>query len=363
MGILQPIWNGAFVYQEPVCFSADRDGKPTGGTLLYRPDEILSVTSFDGSVFYRPEKDYILQGRRLLRTEASRIPYLERSVYGKPFTGAPEAAWFRLPGGEEYIAVVTDIYRWQVLVTYTHREPWPEFQPETCGRSLSGSMERLRAGGDFHLTFYGDSITAGWEASGCNERVVDVETLREYHASIWHAPYQPAWAELVTNALQARYPQSNILKTNRAAGGSTVRWGAEHAEELLSPSRPDLIVMGFGMNNMQESAEDCRDAILSIIHTVRRAQPDCEFVLVSPMIPNPEIAGFQNNQLPAQQAALYQIASSLEGVCVAPVHSVFQAMAARGKHYLELSGNCINHPNDFSVRIYAQTVLRTLGVL
>ena len=113
---------------------------------------------------------------------------------------------------------------------------------------------------------------------------------------------------------------------------------------------------------MQESAEDYRRAILSIIRTIRKECPDCEFVLVSPMIPNPEIKGFQNNQLPAQQDVLYQIAAELEGVCIAPVHSVFREMTARGKHYLELTGNCINHPNDFSVRVYAQTVLRTLGV-
>lgn len=52
MRFLQPIWDGSFVYQEPICFSADKDGCPIGGALLYQPEEILSVTSFDGSVLY-----------------------------------------------------------------------------------------------------------------------------------------------------------------------------------------------------------------------------------------------------------------------------------------------------------------------
>ena len=81
-------------------------------------------------------------------------------------------------------------------------------------------------------------------------------TLGEYHVSLWHAPYQPAWAELVTNALQARYPQSNVIKTNRAAGGSTVQWGVEHAAELVPPCKPDLIMLGFGMNSMQENEDE-----------------------------------------------------------------------------------------------------------
>lgn len=360
MGILQPVWNGTFVYQEPVCFSVDRSGQPIGGTLLYFPEEILSVTSFDGSAFYQPEKDYVVMGRKLLRTESSRIPYLERDTYCKPFTGVPETAWVRLPGGREYMEVVSDVYRWQTLVTYTHKSSWNGFRPESGFGQLSLSAEKLRAGGDFRLVFYGDSITAGWEASGCNEDAIDMVTLKNYHVSLWHAPYQPAWAELVTNELQSRYPQSNIIKTNCAAGGANMQWGVQHAEELVNPHMPDLVVLGFGMNSMQETAGDYRESILAMIHTVRGTCPGCEFVLVSPMIPNPEILSFQNNQLPAQQAALYEIAANMRGVCVAPVHSVFQELIARGKHYLELTGNCINHPNDFSVRIYAQTVLRTL---
>ena len=79
------------------------------------------------------------------------------------------------------------------------------------------------------------------------------------------------------------------------------------------------------------------------------------------MIPNPEIRSFQHNQLPAQQDALYQIAAESEGICVAPAHSMFRELVAHKKHYLELTGNCINHPNDFSIRIYAQTILSILG--
>ena len=79
------------------------------------------------------------------------------------------------------------------------------------------------------------------------------------------------------------------------------------------------------------------------------------------MIPNPEINGFRKNHLVEQENALYQIEAETSGICVAPVHSVFCELTTRGKHYLELTGNCINHPNDFSVRIYAQTVLQTLG--
>ena len=117
MGILTRIWEGNFVYQEPICFSEDAEGHIAGGQLLYQPEHILSVTSFDGSVFYEEGTDYIREDSRLILTEHSRIPILSRDIYCKPFTGVPETAWVRLPDGEHYMEVVSDVYRWQILVT------------------------------------------------------------------------------------------------------------------------------------------------------------------------------------------------------------------------------------------------------
>ena len=87
MGILTRIWKGNFVYQEPICFSEDAEGHIAGGQLLYQPEHILSVTSFDGSVFYEEGTDYIREDSRLILTEHSRIPILSRDIYCKPSTG------------------------------------------------------------------------------------------------------------------------------------------------------------------------------------------------------------------------------------------------------------------------------------
>ena len=116
------------------------------------------------------------------------------------------------------------------------------------------------------------------------------------------------------------------------------------------------------MNSMQDSPEQYNHQISGIINTIRSRNPECGFILVSPMIPNPEIAGFQNNKLRAHEQELFRISNELPNVAVAPVHSLFLDLQRIGKNYLELTGNIINHPNDFSVRIYAQTILSTLGL-
>ena len=240
----------------------------------------MSVTSFDGSVFYEEGTDYIREDSRLILTEHSRIPILSRDIYCKPFTGVPETAWVRLPDGEHYMEVVSDVYRWQILVTYTHKTVWDSFSPVDSSSLLPQSMQKLQNGGDFHLVFYGDSITAGWEASGCNESAIDMVTLEDYHVTLWHAPYQPAWAELVSNSLQHRYTAKIYYKKRIGLPEAHRTVGVKMQKNWYVPAIRMLVILGFGMNSMQEPAEIYKTAILSIVQTIRSEHPDCEFLLV-----------------------------------------------------------------------------------
>ena len=360
MDILDKIWSGNTVYQEPVCFTTDEVGMPLGGKLLYPPAQILSVASYDDAALYQQQRDYALDPRGIRRTEDSRIPFLPREVYCRPYTGRPETAWVRLPGGVSYMEVVGEIYRWQTLITYRHAGEWNGPKPASQLSRLPRTARLLREGGRLNLVFYGDSITAGWEASGCDEHAVDMVDLSEYHVLIRRPPGMPAWAQLVTEALARRYPRCSVQKINRAAGGSTTGWGAKNAARLVSSCVPDLVVLAFGMNSMQDPPEQYRAEIEGILFAIRRERPQCEFLLVSPMIPNPEIAGFQNNQLCRQQAELERLCESCSGVGLVKVHDLFCYLLQQGKTYWELTGNCINHPNDFSIRLYAQCVLAAL---
>ena len=79
------------------------------------------------------------------------------------------------------------------------------------------------------------------------------------------------------------------------------------------------------------------------------------------MSANREMLAFENHTVVQQENMLREIAASLQGVAVAPVNEGFRTLEKRGKTYWELTGNCINHPNDFSIRIYAQTLLAAMG--
>ena len=78
------------------------------------------------------------------------------------------------------------------------------------------------------------------------------------------------------------------------------------------------------------------------------------------MLPNTDTVTFRKHKLAAQEEALYQVQRELDGIGVVPVHSLFAAMADKGKKFVDYISNNINHPNDFAVRVYAQAVLAAL---
>lgn len=67
------------------------------------------------------------------------------------------------------------------------------------------------------------------------------------------------------------------------------KWGAGQASMLVSPEKPDVVVVGFGMNDgaSHVSAEDFKNQISSIIKTVKSDNPLTEFILIAPMLDNP----------------------------------------------------------------------------
>ena len=89
--------------------------------------------------------------------------------------------------------------------------------------------------------------------------------------------------------------------------------------------------------------------------TARTANPDVEFILVSPILANPDtyFNGTQSKYLPA----LLELET--EGTCVADLTSIHTYLLQK-KTYTDMTGNNVNHPNDFLIRFYAQVLEATL---
>lgn len=335
---IAPYWEGCITYHESVMFVGD-DGAP----LMYAPEHVLSVRSSDLKTEYVEGVDYEIKDGKIYRLKDSAMPSFtwdefypkskETSVSGNAFAGSKKPYVFFAEG--------TYFHTKQVFVTYTHQENSSFFVP-TRSTKLTSFEQKLKKGESVNLVFYGDSITAGGNASGRNGGV---------------APFTPIWAEIVRDALVAKYPSAKLNYTNTAVGGKETVWAIEELEARVNAYKPDLLVLAFGMNDGGKTTAQFIANIKTIVDRVLAANPDCEIALIATMLPHAETTYFKNQDL--QEAALYELAKSYKNVDVIPMTSV-HASVLGVKRYFDMTGNNVNHAGDFLVRIYAQTILETI---
>ena len=81
-------------------------------------------------------------------------------------------------------------------------------------------------------------------------------------------------------------------------------------------------------------------------------------MLVSGMIANPE-TGFYNKDYEAYQEALAELTEEYENVGLSTTLNTVLSVYEH-KRFYDCTANNVNHPNDFMMRIYAQTLLYSL---
>lgn len=374
---MTPLFTGHEVANETVMFLDYGQTK----TLLYKVDTILSVTSYDGTIVYVEGKDYELRDGQLYLPEGSAIPCITSERY----YNAPGSIIQTMHDGKAVPTywgegrLMTD---WQVCVNYTHSDDWTGYAIPTAIDQYQGLINKLKAGEDVTIFFYGDSITVGANSSFFTG----------------YAPYQQSFPLLLVKALadlfdyrvtyiDTRAALSNsgpmggvpstdyvpvenykgtITYVNTAVGG----WDSvtafnnynKHVGDYLSQYGCDLFVYGYGMNDAANAPRAVSANAKKVLNKVAEAAPGVQLMIISTMVPNPDGIGWYGNQ-PKQEPELIKLAADYvtRGIpcAVAPVTSVSLSVLEH-KDFMDYTGNNINHPNDFFTRVYLQTLFQTL---
>ena len=369
--LMQPIFAGNTVKNETVMFLEKGDVK----TLLYPIDTIVSVTSYDGTVVYEEGKDYELVDGKIKVLENSSIPCITLAKYytdpghsiklNTYYNGSAVRTYW----GEDMMD------EWQVNVNYTHSSEWNGFKQKSQSDVFDSFIKKLMNGDDVTVIFYGDSITYGGNASWVNG----------------YAPYQHSYAMLFVEALAdlfeytVHYEKVNfaniapvpkedyvsgtrgtITYVNTSVGGWTSATGKDnshfYAKVQAKTFGCDLLVLGFGMNDRGVALENTKSNIKAIVDNVLTEAPNTGVVFMATMVPNPEGIGWlngQDKQINALKELTTQYLSNDVACGVCDMTSMSLSVLQR-KNFRDYSGNNINHPNDFFMRVYAQTLLQTV---
>ncbi len=282
--------------------------------------------SREGAVTFEENYDYVVdyEAGTIARTEGSRIPDFKSNVlYGQKNFDHSKFPGF---GNTPHF----------VFVDYRSRDWQPLVEPKDQSALLPRTKEKLEAGESIKLIAYGDSITAGGDATAVSLR------------------FQQRYADY----LRAKFGRAEIVVENGATGGDSTVNGLARLEEKVLTRDPDLVIIGFGMNDHNKNGvppEKFEENLVTIGTRIREAT-GAELILFSTFPPNDDWM-HSSHRMDAYAAATERAAARL-GCAYVDVYGVWMRVLER-KDPPSLLGNNINHPNDFGHWIYSEVLANT----
>ena len=354
---VRPFWKGDTVLGESVFVLENALGELRPFRLAFPIRRVISVRSGDLRTTYREGADYRVNeyGELEIVREGS-IPRLLWNDHR--FSEFDASRDDRMASADALGAWRTgDLFSdregmraWQIAVSYSHAES--NIYDVTQGKSekFPHLLRLLGENRPVTVVGYGDSITYGWAASGMQD--------------IRKPPYCRPYAQMIVDFLLDR-SGVQIKHVNCSVSGKCTDW-AERDENLAGviSAKPDLVILAFGMNDGGVfRPEVFSERLRSIMRKIRIVCPHTEFLLISPILPNPLVAFTAGSSILRYHReyprALLAIEQETQGVACANVTAVHELLLERKSLQDTLSNN-VNHPNDFMHRVYAQVALKTL---
>lgn len=354
---LTPAWEGETCFRETFAAIADEDG--CRAPFLWTPEEIISVESYDGEVVYENGKDYLLENDELVIPEGSQIPVAGWETFLYPDFDTAKRKGEANEFARNFGPLTTTngkflnlcavghpelVTQNQVAVSYKALKKELKSAPFTKLEKLPRLAAKLDKGQQVKIVLYGDSISCGFDCSGIYGQ----------------KPGQPTWAELMMHQMEEKW-KSPICFHNTSVGGVDSDWAIENAVQRAGAYQPDLVILGFGMND-RCGMEEYRNKTNKLMEVIRKVSLETEFLLLATTLPN-ELADTEPYHFWAHQDEYSESLMGLEGagVAVADIQAVQKEIGKR-KRYIDITGNWLNHPNDYLARIQAQVVIETLGL-
>ena len=155
---------------------------------------------------------------------------------------------------------------------------------------------------------------------------------------------------------------------NCATGGWTANDGKNNISRVLS-QKPDLVVLAFGMNDgggqkTSAAKNQFYANYITMMERVWQMYPNCEFLLVSSILPNPDAKDQEGNPTLSNHEDFLGVVETIceeyagDKVAVCDVKSIHKKLLER-KLFMDMGDN-YNHPSDFAARLYAQAIVAKL---
>ncbi|CRL47661.1 SGNH/GDSL hydrolase family protein [Pseudomonas sp. SIMBA_041] len=304
------------------------DGRSNFVRTMFAPTKIRMVYNPATGQVFKPMMDYIPTKEGIKLTRDSAIKKAPRG-YSNDMTEAELKNYG--------VRVTPGFQEFQYAITYDKHQ---SFASKTIG--TLGNLRKVIGTVPLSITFFGDSITVGANAT-----------------SIYTAPNQPGYAGLVMAYLNYKYPLMVESRNNAVGGWSSIN-AVSAVEYRVNDKKSDLVVLAFGMNDGGVfKPNEYKANMQAVISAIRAKQPRVPILLVSPQRANPSTFIQKRLNITGYLPVLRELARDNASVAVADMTSAWDMMMSR-KNYLDVTGNGLNHPNDFGHRVLAEVVLTAI---
>ena len=316
--LLSPMWQSDTCFDEAVVFVRDSIGGPSVAQLLFTPASVILLRNSAHTINYTEGIDYTVDAlnKRLVLTPASKIKKVPRDS--------------SISGEWNFQSV-------QMEVTYKHSDRWVGYKPAYAGNNLPITTSKLKSGQPVTYATMGNSISYGYSSSGLHNV----------------SPFMPSYCYLL-KAMLEKSTGSPITFYNHSISG-TASSGKSDMAKLVAAENPDFVILAYGMNECGGDGKTYKANLKGIIDTIRKIKPNCEFII-------------ETSSYPAEQAACYvglpkmrdSVATMVgNGVVMDDLTQLWSDLLDY-KRYWDLTGNGINHPDDWGQRLYAQSFMEIL---
>ncbi len=375
---IQGYWTENVMRNECITFVQDANGKISAHTL-FTPKRIITIIDNAHKKEFKAGVDFEwVQGTNEIRwLTGSSIPYFFDGAlkglkeeggteYVKNWDGSFDSTGRALMGGWLY-CVGAFLYEKQLSITYeydqkdTSQVTHATYQAD----SFKNVAKKIQNGETLNIVFYGASNFEGCDASGMYNRAPNMPVLHKLVEGY-----------LKDNGIKAKVTNIGVGGWNSAQGLAALKGQTTYTlngvtNTLVKPGNGqsvgqthknaikdgvDLFIMGyFAGNNIGSgiTAAQYKQFMKEAMQEVLSYNPDCEFVMLSGSINN-NITVAQADSFREKIKELQSEYKSCAGI--SDLIQVYKDMMAR-KEYIALSGNNINHPNDWFVRVTAMEIL------
>jgi lysophospholipase L1-like esterase len=218
----------------------------------------------------------------------------------------------------------------------------------TSSGNIPKTLEKLKSGKPVTVVCWGDSVTAGGDASGKDTQY-------------------PAVFE---NMLKNNFPESTItVKVIAVPGASSAQWlyPEKHAKNFrtkrckwskIIAAKPNLITVEF-VNDAWLNSEQVERQYSEILKRAKAI--NAEVILITPNYTRMSMMGFKNKLSgPDRRTYVKELKKFAKNnnIAIADASARWEHLKKEGIPYIIYLRNAINHPDDRGHRLYAEELLK-----